>query len=544
VSWRDDTVARNGACDFAWRKEFLVSGFGIEQAGANSADSLPLALAEREDFNRVRSYLRRIGFVEANLCRILKVESLSDFEKINPESFTADRREPAVLVLLIHLLFLLQDVPANDVLNLIPGEVLGSMRALDLVGSADPQSPCESGMEVRHYLRSQVWLYPVGDFLVASDRDKNRPDAVFPAISSLTFRFLRRLDNVAALKSLELCCGSGVAALALSSSCEQVISSDISPRSTHFASFNFLLNGCSNAQAVESDLYSALSGQTFDRIVAHPPYVPSLSNLVVWRDGGETGEGPIRKIVEGLGRHLRPGGSFYAACGGFDTMESAFEQRVRSWLGPGDAAFDVVLGVDFEKSPWQLATELAAGTVTGSNEDLRKLLEAFASIGARNFVMGALYIERRPEVEVSPLPPFTLRKHLSPSADGACFRRLLAMLRRLGALGGVNALQSAKPRLAANVQIRISHLVQDQALHPILFVSETTEPFCAETRLESGMVEILLQCDGKTSLVELFQAAQQARNLPEHVTVETFLKFATKMMELGYLELSESELSS
>jgi len=263
----------------------------------------------------------------------------------------------------------------------------------------------------------------------------------------------------------------------------------------------------------------------------------------VWRDGGETGEATIREIVKGLGQHLRPGGTFYAACGGFDTMESGFEQRVRSWLGEEHAAFDVILGVDIEKSPWQLAAELTGGTVTGSNENFRGLVEAFASLGARNFVVGALYVERRLEVEDNPLPPFTLRKQLSLSADGACFRRFLHRLRWLGRLGESSSLQSLKPVLAANVQVRVSHQVENQALLPVLFVAEMTNPFRAETRLESEMVEILLQCNGKTSFVELFQGARQARTLPEHVTLENFLRFGTKMMELGYLELSESELS-
>ena len=510
-----------------------------EQAATNS-EAYPLNLGQTDDFSRVRSYLHDVGFMEANLCRILKIEALSDSEKLNPEAFAADPGESEALVALIRLFFLLQDVPTGEVRNLIPAESLYSMQALGLLGPVDSNLPRGAGNEGLTFLRSRVWLYPVGAFLVASDRGKNRPDAVFPAISPLTVRFLQLLDNASATESLELCCGSGAATLAMSLHSKQVIASDISLRSTHFARFNFLLNNCSNALAVESDIYSALGGQTFDRIVAHPPYVPSTSNLVVWRDGGETGEATIRKIVDGLGRHLRPGGACYAACGGFDTMELAFEQRVRSWLGEGHAAFDVIFGVDMEKSPWQLAVELAGGTVTGSNENLRGLLEAFTSVGARNFVVGALYVERRFEGEANPLPPFTLRRQLSLSANGACFRRYLRMLRWLSRLGGLSGIQFLKPVLAADVQVRISHQVQNQALLPVLLVAETTTPFRAETRLESGMVEILLQCDGNTSLVELFQAAQQAGTLPEQVTLETFLKFGTKMMELGYLELGDS----
>jgi SAM-dependent methyltransferase len=510
----------------------------FEPATNISDDSLPLKLGRDEDFARVRSCLQSAGFDETNLCRHLKIEALCDFEKVNPGAFQASPDESPALVWLTRLFFLLQDVPACADQVAVSAEALDSMQALGLIGPAD-SSPLEPDQAAGPRFRSRVWLYPVAGFFLASDRDKTRPDAVFPAVSPLTFRFLRRLDDSPVSASLELCCGTGAAALVLSRNSQKVVASDVSARAAHFARFNFRLNHCDHAQAVESDLYSALGGQTFDRIVAHPPYVPSVSNLVVWRDGGETGETAIRKIVEGLRQHLRPGGAFFSACGGFDTIESGFEHRVRHWLGDGHAAFDVLLGVDFEKSPWHLATELAGGAVNGSNDTLRRLLDGFASFGARNFVIGALYIERRVEADAGPVPPLTLRKQLSLSADGGCFRRYLGMLRWLGRMGGPNALQSLQPRLADGFLVRISHQIQHQELVPVSFVAETTEPFRTETRLEAEMIDALCRCDGQTRLLELFAAARQANRLPEHVDLLTFLKFAVKMMELGYLQVAE-----
>ena len=67
--------------------------FEPEQAANISEGYLPLNLGRDEDFGRVRSCLQSAGFVEANLCRILKIETLSDFEKLNPDAFTADPEE-------------------------------------------------------------------------------------------------------------------------------------------------------------------------------------------------------------------------------------------------------------------------------------------------------------------------------------------------------------------------------------------------------------------------------------------------------------------
>jgi len=514
----------------------------LEQTASSAEERMPLKFGRSEDFAGIEAFLRHTGYGEENLCRILRIPEICDFGKLNPDTFAADPQEPEALVLLIRIFFLLLDVPETEVRRLIPASTLDSLLTLDLIRPAGGAPAAAASMDGQGSFWAPVWLYPVGDFFVVSDKEKSLPDSVFPAVSPLTFRFLKRIDTASASESLDLCCGSGVAALVLSLHSRRVIASDVSTRSAHFTRFNCRLNSRSNIQVLESDLYAALGNEMFDRIVAHPPYVPSLSNLVVWRDGGETGETLIRSIVEGLGRHLRPGGAFHSACGGFDTMQEDFEQRVRSWLGEGHAAFDVLFGLEFEKSPWQLATELAGGTVNSSNENLRRLLEVFASLGAKKFVIGSLYLERRPEIESDPLPPFTLRKQLSPQAGGTCVRHFLRSLRWLGRLGRLTDLQQVKPKLAPTFRVRITHQVQQQELVPASFVAETARPFQVETRLESDMISILLKCDGETSFSELFQGAQEARSLPEQVTLQVFLQFGVRMLELGYLELDESTL--
>jgi SAM-dependent methyltransferase len=512
----------------------------LDQPVTSPGVPFPLKFGSDEDFSRIECLLRHTGYGEENLCRILRVPEICDFAKVNPDTFVANPEEPEALVLLIRIFFLLQDVLEAEVRRLIPASEIESLVALDLIRPAGPPTAAETATDGGQRFCAAVWLYPVGSFFVASDKEKNLPDSVFPAVSPLTFRFLTRLDPAAAAESLDLCCGCGVAALTLSTHSRRVVASDVSARSVHFARFNNRLNRRSNIEVLESDLYAALGKAMFDRIVAHPPYVPSLSNLVAWRDGGETGETLIRSIVEGLGSHLRPGGAFLSACGGFDTMQEDFEHRVRSWLGESHPDFDVLFGLEFEKSPWQLAAELAGGTVNSSNENLRKLLEVFASAGAKRFVIGSLYIERRLAAGVDNLPPFTLRKQLSPEAGGSCFRRFLHTLRRLGRLGGLSGLQPLKPKLAPAFRILITHEVHQQELVPASFVAEMAKPFRVETRLESDMIGILLKCDGKTTLFELFQAARLDGVLPEQVTLEIFLKFGARMMELGYMELDEA----
>lgn len=76
---------------------------------------------------------------------------------------------------------------------------------------------------------------------------------------------------------LELCCGTGIAALlAARNGAKHAYAFDIAARSVPFAEFNRRLNGLESVTIREGDLYSPSAGERFDRIVAHPPYVPVL----------------------------------------------------------------------------------------------------------------------------------------------------------------------------------------------------------------------------------------------------------------------------
>ena len=489
---------------------------------------LPLKLGAPETFLHLHSFLRSAGYSEANLCGLLGLERICDFQQVDLNRLPGDRGEAALLSLLARVFFLLQEVPAAEIQSLIPEDVLESMLALDVLAPADGKGAFES----------RVWLYPIEELLLASDRTKNLPDAVFPAISPLSYRFLKRMSRISVPSALDLCSGSGVAALTLSQQCKQVVASDVSPRAIHFARFNCLLNHRSNVSVLGSDLYASLGAETFDRIVAHPPYVPSLSNAVVWRDGGATGEEPIRRIVAGLPQYLRPGGAFYAACGGFDTKEKPFELRVRDWLGSANGNFDVLFALEFDKSPWHLAVNQGSIQADDLHENQQRLLEQFSELGALSFVAGALVIERRiGEEKQRNREPLTVRTHLSPLTDGACFDNYLGWLRFVCRPEAPRELAQLKPRLGSTLRVNITHEVKEQQLLPIAFIVEAQRPFRAQTKVEAEIVRVLLRCDGKASLAELFEAARVDSLVPEKFTLVDFLQFGAKMIERGYLEI-------
>ena len=98
-------------------------------------------------------------------------------------------------------------------------------------------------------------------------------------------------------RTLDLCTGSGVQGISLSSSSDEVLCADINPRALAFVAANARLNKVRNVRAVHSDLFSATPGR-FDCILANTPYVPEPSGYLPIRGGDLGMEFTLRLLAE------------------------------------------------------------------------------------------------------------------------------------------------------------------------------------------------------------------------------------------------------
>ena len=111
---------------------------------------------------------------------------------------------------------------------------------------------------------------------------------------------------------LELCTGSGALALtAARAGAEHVVAVDRSARAVLAARANAALNGL-EVDVRHGDLFAALApGETFDLILANPPYLPAPGVRRPdhrW-DAGEDGRAVLDRILAGAPARLRPGGT-------------------------------------------------------------------------------------------------------------------------------------------------------------------------------------------------------------------------------------------
>jgi hypothetical protein len=108
---------------------------------------------------------------------------------------------------------------------------------------------------------------------------------------------------------------------------------DINARAVRCTRFNAGAAGLDNLEALQGDLYGPVEGRRFDLITANPPFVPAPAQEVGFRDGGPSGEDVQRRIVEGLARHLAPGGLAQMVTELGERDGESLEDRLRAWLG-------------------------------------------------------------------------------------------------------------------------------------------------------------------------------------------------------------------
>jgi len=74
------------------------------------------------------------------------------------------------------------------------------------------------------------------------------------------------------------------------------------------ARLNAAMNGAVNVEVRSGDLFAPVAGERFDLILANPPFVPAPQRGPAYHSGGPRGDRVLRRVMAGLGAHLREGG--------------------------------------------------------------------------------------------------------------------------------------------------------------------------------------------------------------------------------------------
>jgi methylase of polypeptide subunit release factors len=503
---------------------------------------VPLHVDGARSPDLLRRALQDAGYSERHLSERLGVPTLDSVEQASFKALDGKLAGAGALDTLARLFLFGLSVSAETLRAALGDETVDAFRSADLLRVWD-----EPGA-IRGEWFSPVRLVPVAaagladDLLLVGDRGDHPDgspftpfaDIVFSGHNPLTRQFLRLLPRRRSGATLDLCAGTGVAALALAPFSSEAVAADIAERSTHFARFNGWLNRAANLEVVCGDLYEPVRGRRFDRIVAHPPYVPALTQELTYRDGGQSGESIIQGVISGLPEHLNVGGTFHLLCLGMDTTEGSFEQRVRGWLGDAQGEFDLIFAVDARSTPEHIATKLI-GRPGGSVRDLDRWRALFEQLHVREFVYGAL-AGRRITSSSRGVEPTTRRVVLTEDTTADAFDWLFRWFGWLRDPDLRERVLSLRPQMHPAVSLEVRHRVVNQAFEPASYaLTNGGRPFFSRLETDAWVVGFLNELGGASSVRDAFHSARARGRVPDGFGEDDMVRLICYLLERGIL---------
>lgn len=487
------------------------------------------------DFANMLNLLEAASYFEPTIKSRLEMPSSDSLDLINLGHSSLKYPPQTDLLNLLIRLFLLGEYASDEEIQLLVSpSIRQSLFGLGVL--LHEQS--DSGR-----VFASVAMYPVGFGYFISDRWNNPdlsprpsfPDVVYPALTKSTQEFLRFLPFSPCEDFLEVCAGSGVAAILASRNAKNVCATDITTRSTHFANFNVALNAASNVTVLQGDLFEPCGLRRFDRIAAHPPYMPVLRPAEIYYDGGADGEKLTQLIVQGLPPRLKPGGRLYCRTLGSDRDGLAYEERVRLWLGESNEEFDVAFFVSKNLDVTRFALDSAIRKSSGQ-EEVNAWLSHFKRLAISELLSGILILQRRIERRKA----FTMRRSLSPSATLLDTETVLNLQTLFSGSANENQIFNLRPVVVPTLRFVATHLIEKGDVSLETFKITNEHPFLMDLATEPWVGRLIALCDGSRSIRNLYEDSRQQGWMNPALSMAEFGELTALLVSSGFLHFPPS----
>lgn len=260
-------------------------------------------------------------------------------------------------------------------------DVFGWSRPFDsgLLAQEEHQALFESGVlraEADLWVSTVRWSSLDDLLFVHSSYPTLANDSVF--FGPDTYRFAQAIEGFLRTSvhpirtAVDIGCGSGVGAILIAKArrTAEVTALDINPKALKFTAINASLAGVDNVHAYHSDILAS-TAESFDLIVANPPYMQDIQQRA-YRHGGEHlgSELSVRILKQSI-EHLSPGGSLilYTGAPFVDGVDLFLEQSLPLIEKP-DLAWTYreidpdVFGEELETDTYREAERIAAVVLT------------------------------------------------------------------------------------------------------------------------------------------------------------------------------------
>lgn len=373
----------------------------------------------------LKKRLKSLGYTASHLPQAAGVPSVLHLvsnragaleQKLQEQSSSPDLKD------LLRLFLLRQPLPSQRVVDLLSRSVVALLLRIQALFAVADGHQLMSHQDVTAMdltdltaenveIFSAVAWWPVEDLLIATDYgDTQHAAGHFEPVMYLSLDSYALIDAAprrSAESVLDICCGSGVQGLVALHYAAKATFLDVNPRAISFSRFNAGLNGLhQRCTFLEGSVFDAkqLQGQSFQVILANPPFVPNPDGTAsaagpLYSGGGQDGEEVHKELVQkGLGL-LAPGGRL---CSVAEVPNpKTFPNRVGEWIDKVDCkragSVKIFTGKTIASEEyWKTATE------ERSPLEWRRYLRGLRRLGVTS-VAEALLLLQLEEVGSAPL---------------------------------------------------------------------------------------------------------------------------------------------
>jgi SAM-dependent methyltransferase len=384
------------------------------------------------------------------------------------------------------------------------------------------------------FVTANVEMCPCRTLVVAADWpdepdcDLHQVMGVAASSRTLAQATIRRHSRA----TLDVGTGSGFLALLATAHSEQVVAVDSNPRALRMTEFNAQLNGITNIDCLEGNLFDPVRGRQFDLIVCNPPFVIAPEQIYLHSHSGMPLDCLCETIVRAAPAFMREGGYCQLLCNWVQLAGEDWRGRLTSWFnGSGCDAWIL-------HSHSEDAADYAFNRISNLTQHAEHLEKQF------NAWMG--YYERQ-RVEAIGFGLITMRRSNRssnwfrcdswPEMVGACgdaIERGFAARDFLEAHSEDQALVEARVRRAPNIEWRQAHDVADlgSAVHSSL---RFNSGLAYIANMDSAIVKFVSRCIGDRPLSEYLRETAAISGEDPTQFAPRFLKVVRRLIELGFL---------
>lgn len=333
--------------------------------------------------------------------------------------------------------------------------------------------------------------------------------------------------------TLDMGTGVGVLALLAAKHSEKVIAVDINFRALQFARFNAQMNGLTNIQFIQGDMFTALKEQQFDLIFNNPPYVISPDNTKFYRDNPLPGDELLKQTVQDVPRYLCKGGFAQVISDWIQPDNQSWVNRFEGWFKNNHCDNWILRNRDMENSRY-IDKWIECDDSSEREKRTRQWLDYFKQHRVASIGFGLITM-RRSQTNGSSI---TIDESMPLITDNAGNH----ISRSFQVMDYLKNLNKDKDLLKQHIRVS-PYLVLNQQSVPQ--ADDTWQIMNAEMHLTNGLqykakisreiMDIILLCKHQITLEQVLSKAAKATNKNTAEYIKTCLPIIKEMIRRGVL---------